>query len=331
MTSTAMSRPETCGCPGFLRLVCLGLALVATQAASPPSPLPYGRLSGAEYRLSPRQLSDFKEKGLAVLDSVLTEEEVVALEAVYDCFMRREILVPGKDFCDMSKPFGTPVEDFSIVNCMLPTTYYPPLAGNVFERIAECICKQLYPDAEMVKDYDQLLNKRPQKQDAVFAWHQDMAYWPPSRLTPDTRTITFSLAIDPTTCKNGCLRYVPGSGKPKLLRNHKALCGSREDGHAVAVDVGDDEPVELAELRRGAITIHDEYVVHGSGGNDSDGERRTYVVAFRTKETVAKERELGFTHSQRQGKLGHLPAHSGGSIARRRRNFGRDADACPHY
>ena len=27
-------------------------------------------------------------------------------------------------------------------------------------------------------DYDQLLAKQPHKADAVFAWHQDMAYWP---------------------------------------------------------------------------------------------------------------------------------------------------------
>ena len=45
------------------------------------------------------------------------------LEEVYERFMRREIHVPGKDFCDMSKPFETPFEEYSIINCMLPTKY----------------------------------------------------------------------------------------------------------------------------------------------------------------------------------------------------------------
>jgi phytanoyl-CoA hydroxylase len=57
---------------------------------------------------------------------------------------------------------------------MLPTRYHPPFQNNIFESITADIVKQLHPQIEMVKDYDQLLNKRPGKSDAVFAWHQDM-------------------------------------------------------------------------------------------------------------------------------------------------------------
>ncbi len=46
-----------------------------------------------------------------------------------------------------------------------------------------------------------------------------------------------------------------------------------------------------------ACSIHNEYVVHGSGGNLSTGHRRTYVLAYRTAETIALERKAGFTHS----------------------------------
>ena len=70
----------------------------------------------------------------------------------------------------MSKPFDTPFEEYSIINCMLPTKYYPPLKGNIYEKIVHSISKQVFPDANMTLDYDQLLNKRPQKNDAVFGW-----------------------------------------------------------------------------------------------------------------------------------------------------------------
>ena len=50
------------------------------------------------------------------------------------------------------------------------------MAGNVYERIAQHICEQIHPDVELVKDYDQLLNKRPNKDDAVFGWHQVSRY-----------------------------------------------------------------------------------------------------------------------------------------------------------
>ena len=51
----------------------------------------------------------------------------------------------------------------------------------------------------------------PGKTDAVFAWHQDMAYWPNTNMTPDTRTVTFSLAFDSTNKENGCIHYIPGN------------------------------------------------------------------------------------------------------------------------
>lgn len=79
--------------------------------------------------------------------------------------MRREVPVPGKDFCDMSKPFSTPFEQYSIINAMLPTKYYPLLAGNIYERRAADAVAQLFPGVPggMAKDYDQLLDKNPNK------------------------------------------------------------------------------------------------------------------------------------------------------------------------
>ena len=147
-------------------------------------------------------------------------------------------------------------------------------------------------------DYDQLLDKRPGKGDAVFAMHQDMAYWPPAFLTAnDTRTVTLTLAIDDETAENGCIRYVPGSQKERKLRPHRPLAKSRDEGHAVVAQVADDEVIRLAEVPRGGVTLHDEWVVHGSPGNQSPRHRRTYVIAFRTRAIVDAERAAGFTHS----------------------------------
>ena len=121
----------------------------------------------------------------------------------------------------------------------------------------------------MKLDYDQLLNKRPAKSDAIFAWHQDLAYWPgPSILkVKSTDTCTFSLAIDDSLPENGCLKYIVGSGADKKLRPHRPASGSRDEGHALVTDVGTDEEIRLAPAKKGSVTIHDEWVVHGSGGN----------------------------------------------------------------
>lgn len=97
----------------------------------------------------------------------------------------------------MSKPFGIPYKEWSLVNCMLPTTYYPPLKGNIYERLTSSIAHQLFNNNNnnddgkkehstttttfsqkeeekeiimMMKDYDQFLNKKPGKSDAIFSW-----------------------------------------------------------------------------------------------------------------------------------------------------------------
>ena len=66
---------------------------------------------------------------------------------------------------------------------------------------------------------------------------------------------------------------------------------------AVVAEVSDDEEIRLAEVPRGGVTLHDEWVVHGSPGNASPRHRRTYVIAFRTRAIVDAERKAGFTHS----------------------------------
>lgn len=114
-----------------------------------------------------------------------------------------------------------------------------------------------------------------------------------------TETATFSLAIDDSDPENGCLRYIAGSGASKTLRPHRPLAGTREEGHALCAEVDESkDEITLAPAKRGSLTIHDEYVVHGSGGNTCENrQRRTYVLAYRAKETVEAERKIGFDHS----------------------------------
>lgn len=122
-----------------------------TVGNNSPTSKKYGRVSTDEYILTPEQMNDFHSNGCCTLPNVLTEEEVQAIESTFDKFLNREIHVPGKDFCDMSKPFNTPFEEWSIVNCMLPTKYHPPFQRNVYERLCTCIAAQLFPKLEMTK------------------------------------------------------------------------------------------------------------------------------------------------------------------------------------
>jgi len=252
-----------------------------------------GSIQGDGYEITADEYRSFHEDGYVHLRGLLTQAEVDELEVVYDQFLRREIEVPGKDYCDMAGDYGRKPEDYSIINVMLPRRYYPDWQNNIFERRAASVAAQLQGD-NMVIDYDQLLAKQPHKDDAVFAWHQDMAYWPD---TPDTRTATLWLAIDDSTEANGCMRFVPATNHEGSLRPHEPVFGGRGESHALGTQLLDTDEVRTVPISRGDVTVHNERVMHGSGGNTTDGYRRAYILALRSDETVKIERELGFTHS----------------------------------
>ena len=257
-------------------------------------------IDGDEYRLAPDQIEAFHRDGYLVLDRFLTELEIAPIEVVFDRFTRGEVKRMGRDFCDMSGPYDRAFDDFNIVNAVRPRHYEPALQGNLFERRAASIARQLIGDDSEL-DYDQFLSKRPRRAAAVFAWHQDLGYWPTG--PPDTRTTTCSLALDDATPENGCLRVVPASHLETVLRPHRpalrsgAETGIRETTHTLTVELGDDDAIVDLPVKRGGVSVHNERIIHGSSGNPSPRWRRTYVVAHRSRATVEYERSIGFTHS----------------------------------
>jgi ectoine hydroxylase-related dioxygenase (phytanoyl-CoA dioxygenase family) len=258
-------------------------------------------VAGDEYILAPEQIAAFHRDGYIVVDNVVTDDELQPIEEIYEQFMRGEVLGMERDFCDMSGPYTREFKDFQIVNAVLPRVYKPELQGNVFERRAASISRQLLGD-DATLDYDQFLAKRPQKGAAQFAWHQDLGYWPS---TPqfDTLTATVSLALDDATDENGCLRVVPGSHREPRLRPHRPMLrasaglNEREQSHTLAIELQPDDNIVSVPVKRGSVSVHNERIVHGSPGNDSQRWRRTYIVAYRHKALVDYERSIGFTHS----------------------------------
>ena len=247
------------------------------------------------------KLDEFHSNGWCVIDELLSENEVCELEEIYDKFMNQEIFVEGKDFCDMSQKDGyfTSLADMRMVNAMLPRKYYPEWQSNIYEQKTRALIHRLYPsEYEMDIDYDQLLAKKPMQKDAIFAFHQDAAYWPDLQ-GRNSSTCTFSLALDATTLQNGCIAFLPDSHKEDILREHKPLSDQRQESHTIGIELTKSEmnKLEYARVPRGGVSLHNDRIVHGSLGNMTNGWRRTYVIAYRTKETIEYERSIGFTHS----------------------------------
>lgn len=262
----------------------------------------FHRRNGNAYQITAEEIQQYKDQGYLILNGFLDEPEMETIDPWFDHFVQGKEPNMGKDFCDMSQPYGTPFEEFRLVNAMLPSHYRKELANNIYFQVAQSVADQLY-EATAVMDYEQFLAKRPQKEAAEFAMHQDLGYWPK---TENTWTATFSLALSDSDLENGCLQVCPGTNKEPELRNHvpkdfgddsATTEGNRDDSHTLVIEMLPNDEIVYLPVKRGSVTIHDERIVHGSGGNTSDEWRKTYVMAFRDSETVREEREMGFTHS----------------------------------
>ena len=90
--------------PSFLTLRGGASTSTSSNSTSSDVPIQYGRIHDDLFRLTPEQIETFHREGCVTIENVLTEEEVDELQAIFDRFISGEIEVPGKDFCDMSKP-----------------------------------------------------------------------------------------------------------------------------------------------------------------------------------------------------------------------------------
>ncbi|MDE2745711.1 MAG: phytanoyl-CoA dioxygenase family protein [Chloroflexota bacterium] len=116
------------------------------------------------------------------------------------------------------------------------------------------------------------------------SWHQDASYWP---ITP-SKVVSAWLAIDDSDLGNGAMQVIPGSH----LQAQVEFRDSTEDEHNVLNQTVEnpeehgDPPVAL-ELKAGQISLHSDWVLHGSEPNDSNRRRCGLAMRYLSKDVRA--------------------------------------------
>lgn len=116
------------------------------------------------------------------------------------------------------------------------------------------------------------------------SWHQDASYWP---LTP-SKVVSAWLAIDDVDLGNGAMQVIPGSH----LNAQVAFRDSAEEERNVLNQTVEqpeafgDPPVAL-ELRAGQISLHSDWVLHGSEPNESQRRRCGLAMRYLSKDVRA--------------------------------------------
>ena len=116
---------------------------------------------------------------------------------------------------------------------------------------------------------------KPARVGKATPWHQDGDYYPIEPL----ETLTVWISLDGSTPDQGCMQFIPGSHREHKIYSHHF---EHRDDYTLA-QVIDDDQVDLSQARDivlepGQISLHDVYLVHGSGANLSDKRRMGLVL-----------------------------------------------------
>lgn len=107
-------------------------------------------------------------------------------------------------------------------------------------------------------------------------WHQDGHYWPIRPLA----TCTVWIALERSDAENGCLRVVPGSHQGGELHAHMKEDGDLALSEKIEMSAFDEADAMDVVLEPGQLSMHDVFMIHGSGANRSPRRRAGLAIRY---------------------------------------------------
>lgn len=152
-------------------------------------------------------------------------------------------------------------------------------------RLLDAVESLLGPDLVLL--YSHIMSKKPGG--LRVAWHQDGPYW--HRVEPKI-AVTAWVALDDATSENGCMRVIPASH-----RGHRDLGQRPTDTPDLIQERPYELPPEVVEkskavdlvMKRGDLSLHDSYLIHGSEPNRSDRRRAALTIRYVPTSTRIKD------------------------------------------
>jgi len=106
--------------------------------------------------------------------------------------------------------------------------------------------------------------------DKIVSWHQDLTYWG----LDDAEETTCWVALSTASNEAGCMRFVPGSHKTKIVPHNDTYSEDNllTRGQEIAVEV-DEKDAVIAALEAGQASMHHGHLFHASGPNTTADRR----------------------------------------------------------
>jgi len=112
---------------------------------------------------------------------------------------------------------------------------------------------------------------------AFVSWHQDLTYWG----YEGASEVTAWVALTAASRENGCMRFVPGSHRQKIVDHRDTFedANMLSRGQEIAVEVDEGDAVDVL-LHPGEMSLHHGHLFHSSRPNTSTDRRIGLVLRY---------------------------------------------------
>ena len=108
------------------------------------------------------------------------------------------------------------------------------------------------------------------------SWHQDLTYWDLS----EQAEVTVWLALTPSNCDNGCMRFMPGSHAQPIVSHRDTFVEDNMLSRGQIIDGVDESQATDVILQPGEMSLHHGHMFHSSQPNTSDDRRIGFVIRY---------------------------------------------------
>ncbi|MEM7214130.1 MAG: phytanoyl-CoA dioxygenase family protein [Pseudomonadota bacterium] len=126
----------------------------------------------------------------------------------------------------------------------------------------------------------ELFIKEPHSNKTV-TWHQDITYWGMGETDDE---VTAWLALSNVSIEAGCMRFIPGSHKNKIVEHEDTFSEDNLLSRGQEIAGIDESKAQHGPLKPGEMSLHHGRCFHASGANGSDDRRIGMAIRYVTPE-----------------------------------------------
>jgi len=235
--------------------------------------------------MSSNHLDHYQEQGFAVVKGVFEPAEIEELARAFDR-VYAEGLRHRASFRHQNVFFrlaDDPKVGRIVRMVQWPAYFEPRLARyRTDRRILEILAPLLGKDLKQI--INQMHWKPPGASGVEFGYHQDIRFRRPREAyrDPATSYVQTGIAIDPHRRENGAMTILPGShrlGELAFTPGGRIMDRALSDDDLGALGIDPSSKVDLI-LEPGDVALWHLHLIHGSGPNVSNSDRRFYLNGY---------------------------------------------------